>query len=101
MATSPSTERAEGKVQEIAGSLKKGVGRLIGNEQMEAEGKAKEMMGQAHQEKAKAGQRVKGAVEELTGSVKKHVGKVIDNEQMEAEGKAKEMTGQVRQKINR
>lgn len=100
MATTPSTERVEGKVQEIAGSLKKGVGRLIGNEQMEAEGKVKEMRGQAHQEKAKAGQRVKGAVEELTGSAKKHIGQAIDNEQMEAEGKVKEMTGQARRKLN-
>ena len=56
---SPSNEsaRVEGKVEEIGGTLKKSVGQIIGNEQMELEGKLHEVRGQAHQESAKAGER--------------------------------------------
>ena len=46
------------------------MGQLIGNEQMELEGRAKVLEGQAHQELAKAKARVKGAAEELTGEAK-------------------------------
>lgn len=100
MTASNTTERAEGKVQEIGGTLKKKVGHLIGNEQMELEGKAREVMGQARQESAKAGERVKGAVEELTGGVKGKVGELLDNEQMQVEGKARKMVGKIRQMTN-
>ena len=101
MSSDNKSERAEGKFEEIGGSIKKNVGRLIGNEQMEVEGKAKELKGQAHQEAAKAGERVRGVVEELTGSVKNRVGHLIDNEQMQIEGKLKELKGQVRQNANK
>lgn len=95
------TKRAEGKVEEIVGGIKKTVGRVIGNEQMEAEGKALKVEGQLRQESAKAGERVKGAVEQVTGTVKKKVGQLIDNEQMEVEGKLKALKGEARQEANR
>ncbi len=94
-------DRGEGAAEELGGKIKKTVGSVIGNEQMEAEGKAKELQGQAKQEAAKAGERTKGAVEEVVGTVKNRVGAVIDNEQMQAEGKAKELTGEARQKANK
>ena len=43
------SDRAAGAVKEAGGKIKKGVGKLIGNEQMEAEGKAKELQGEARQ----------------------------------------------------
>ena len=43
------SDRAEGAAEEIGGKIKKHVGRAIGNEQMEVEGKAKELKGQARQ----------------------------------------------------
>lgn len=95
------SDRAEGKAEEIGGTIKKKIGHLIGNEQMEGEGKAKEMMGKAHQETAKAGERLKGAVEEATGTIKNRVGHIIDNEQMQVEGKVKELAGKARQKANK
>jgi len=94
-------KRAEGAVEEVGGKIKGAVGRVIGNEQMEAEGKATELKGEAKQEAAKAAERVKGAVEETVGNVKGKVGAVIDNEQMEAEGKATELKGEARQEANR
>ena len=93
-------KRVEGAAEELGGKIKKGVGSLIGNEQMEAEGHVTELKGEAKQATAKAAERVKGAVEEASGKIKKGVGKLIDNEQMEAEGKAKELKGEARQKAN-
>ncbi len=94
-------KRVEGKVEEVAGAIKKTVGRVIGSDQMEHEGKALQVEGQVRQESAKAGERVKGAVEELTGNVKNRVGHLIDNEQMEVEGKLKALKGKARQEANR
>jgi uncharacterized protein YjbJ (UPF0337 family) len=97
---SNTSKRIEGAAEELGGKIKGAVGHLIGNEQMEAEGKATELKGEAKQEAAKAGERVKGGLEEAGGAVKKNVGKLIDNEQMEAEGKATELKGEARQKAN-
>jgi len=88
-------------VEELGGKIKAGVGKLTGNERVEAEGRATELKGQAKQEAAKAAERAKGKVEELVGSAKAKVGDLIDNEQMEAEGDAKELKGQARQHANR
>ncbi len=43
------TERAKGAVEEVAGKVKNRVGAVIDNEQMQVEGKAKELKGQARQ----------------------------------------------------
>ena len=94
-------DRGEGAAEKVGGKIKQGIGKAIGNEQMEAEGKAKELKGEAREESAKAGERSKGKVEEVTGAIKNRVGAVIDNEQMQAEGKAKELQGEARQKVNR
>jgi uncharacterized protein YjbJ (UPF0337 family) len=95
------TNRGEGAAEELGGAIKKNVGKVIGNEQMEAEGKAKELKGQARQEAAKATERTTGKVEEVTGAIKNRVGAAIGNEQMQAEGKARELKGEARQKANR
>lgn len=95
------TERAKGKVEEIRGAVKEGVGDLIGNEQMQAEGHAEKVTGQARQEVVKAEEQVKGVGEEIGGKVTGAVGSLIGNEQMQAEGKAKELKGKGRQKANR
>lgn len=93
--------RAEGVAEQVGGKIKAGVGALIGNEQMEAEGRAKELKGEAREESAKAAERGKGALEEVGGAIKKTVGAVIDNEQMQVEGKATELKGEARQKANK
>ena len=94
------SKRAEGAAEEIGGKIKKGLGKLIGNDQMQAEGLVKEKKGEAKQEAAKASERTKGKVEQAVGAVKNRVGAVIDNEQMEAEGRAKELEGEARVKAN-
>jgi uncharacterized protein YjbJ (UPF0337 family) len=97
---SNASKRSEGAAEKLGGKIKNGIGKLIDNEQMQAEGKAKELKGTAKEESAKAAERSKGKVEEVTGAVKNRVGAVIDNQQMEVEGRAKELKGQARQKAN-
>jgi len=41
-------KRIEGAAEEVGGKIKGSVGSLIGNQQMEAEGKAKELQGRAN-----------------------------------------------------
>src|SRR5580698_4862870 len=94
------SNKGEGMAQQVGGKIKQVVGKVIGNEQMETEGKAKEVEGKARVEAAKAAERTKGKVEEAVGTVKNRVGAVIDNEQMEAEGKVAELKGEARQKAN-
>jgi uncharacterized protein YjbJ (UPF0337 family) len=98
---SNASKRSEGAAEKVGGKIKGTVGKLINNEQMEAEGKVKEAKGRAKEESAKAAERGKGKVEEVTGAIKNRVGAVIDNEQMQAEGKLKEIKGQARQRGNR
>ncbi len=52
------TTRIAGAVEQVGGMIKKGVGSLIGNQQMEAEGQAAELSGEAKQASAKAAERV-------------------------------------------
>ena len=95
------SKRGEGAAEELGGKIKKVAGQVLGNEQMEAEGRAKEAAGEAKQEGAKAAGRAEGKIEELAGAVKNRVGQVIDNEQMAAEGKVKELEGEAKQKANK
>jgi uncharacterized protein YjbJ (UPF0337 family) len=95
------SEKSEGVAEKIGGKIKKGIGAVIGDDQMRAEGKAKELRGEARVEAAKSAERGKGAVEEAVGAVKNRIGQVIDNDRMAAGGKAKELKGQARQATNK
>ena len=94
------TRRVQGAAEELGGKIEKAVGKVIGNEQLKADGRVAELHGKAEQEAAKTAERLKGKVEEVVGAVKSHVGGAIDSEQMQAEGKAKELKGAARQKAN-
>jgi uncharacterized protein YjbJ (UPF0337 family) len=65
---SNAAKRAAGAAQELSGKLKKTLGRVIGNQRMEAMGKARELQGQARQLAARAAERGKNAVEEAVGA---------------------------------
>jgi len=91
----------EGIGEEIGGKIQAGVGKLVGNEQMQAEGKAHELSGKAKQAAAKAAERTKGKVQEAVGSAKGAVGAALNDPRIEAEGRAKELEGEARQVANR
>jgi uncharacterized protein YjbJ (UPF0337 family) len=79
-----------GRMDEAKGAVKEGVGKTLGNEQMEAEGKAQRL-------KAKGARESAGAGNVAAGKVKEEVGDLLDNEQMEAEGKAQRLKGKTQQ----
>jgi uncharacterized protein YjbJ (UPF0337 family) len=97
---SNTSNRVAGAAEELKGTVKKGVGQATGNERMEAEGKAEELVGGAKQEAAKASERTKGAVEQVVGAAKSHAGSVLGNDHMQTDGKTTELKGEARQKLN-
>jgi uncharacterized protein YjbJ (UPF0337 family) len=98
---SNSTERAKGTLEKVSGVIKESIGKVIGNERLEAEGKTEQFEGNARIELAKATERAKGTFEQAAGVVKHKVGQVIGNDVMAAEGKAKALKGEVRQSVNK
>ena len=94
-------DRIHGAAEQLAGTVKNRIGHLIGDEQMEAEGKVAELKGKANHEYVKSGEWVKGSVEVLGGTVQNRLGHLIDNEEMEAKGKVLELKGQARQQADR
>jgi uncharacterized protein YjbJ (UPF0337 family) len=94
------TKRIEGAAEQVGGTIKKGVGSLIGNQQMQAEGRIAEVSGEAKQEAAKAAERVKGSIEQAGGALEHGAGKILGDNHMAAEGTAKKVKGEVRQKLN-
>jgi len=88
----------DGAADELGGMIKKGVGSLVGNEQMEAEGRAEEHEGEAKRKGARVGEHVKGAVTEASGVVEMNVGKVVDSKKMETEGRKEKAKGAARRK---
>jgi uncharacterized protein YjbJ (UPF0337 family) len=93
--------RARGRNQVIAGKVKQGVGKLIGNEQMVADGARGVIQGQAQEEAAKSAERVIGAGEELSGTIKHVVGDMIKSPELSIEGQAEANKGKHRQDVNR
>jgi uncharacterized protein YjbJ (UPF0337 family) len=95
------SDKSEGTAEKIGGTIKKGFGKLVGDEVMEAEGRAKELKGEARRESAKASERTKGKLEEVGGAIKNRVGRLIDDDEMAEEGKETELKGEDRQQSNR
>jgi uncharacterized protein YjbJ (UPF0337 family) len=75
-----------GRVDEAKGSLKEAAGKVLGNEEMEAEGKSQRTA-------AKAARETAGAANQVAGAAKREVGDALDNRQMEAEGEAQRLKG--------
>jgi uncharacterized protein YjbJ (UPF0337 family) len=77
-----------GRTEEMKGSVKEAAGKVLGNEQMQAEGEADQAKGKSQREAA-------GMKDSAVGSVKSGAGKVLGNEQMQAEGEADKLKGKV------
>lgn len=98
---SHSNKRIEGKGEEIGGRIQAGIGKLVGDERMQAAGLKHQVAGKAKQEAAKGAARTKGKVQEAIGAVKGGVGAALGNPRLEAEGRAQELEGEARQIANR
>lgn len=95
------SKRAAGAVEELGGKIKGAVGKLIGNDRMQAGGKATELKGRAKQSFAKATERTKGRVEKMVGGVESRLGAAVGNERVQVQGKATELKGDARQRGNK
>ena len=93
-------ERLAGKVDEVVGSVKKTVGRAVGDRSLEAEGTVREAGGQVRQEEAKAVGRTRGVGQQIAGKLKTAVGQVTGDESLEAEGRVEDAEGKLRRKAN-
>ena len=114
---STNTDRVVGKLEELGGSLKRGVGHLIGSERMEANGRAEQLNGRAHQKGLvvreelkqaaelgvqnveKAMKRAEGSAVQLAGAVQASVGDITANPKLKATGKANERKGRAARKV--
>ena len=78
-------DQVSGKVEQVAGRVKQGVGETIGNQKLANQGVADQ---------------VKGAAKETWGNVKDAAGVTADRHQTEAELRAKDARAGVRENIN-
>lgn len=74
------------RMDEIKGNIKQGAGKVTGNREMEAEGRAEHDM-------AKAKRETKGAAHQVKGRVEEGLGRVTGDEETEARGIADRMKG--------
>jgi uncharacterized protein YjbJ (UPF0337 family) len=98
---SNASKRSEGAAEETGGKIKEVVGKVIGSERMEAEGRARKLEGAAKKESAKAAERATGKAQEAVGAIKNRVGALVGDEELEAKGRVKELEGEARQRTNR
>ena len=75
-----------GRGDEMKGSLKEGLGKLSGDEALEAEGKAQKTSGRARR-------KVGGAATEAKGGLKEALGEVLESPTLKAKGKGARLRG--------
>jgi uncharacterized protein YjbJ (UPF0337 family) len=75
-----------GSGKELKGGLKEGVGKLIGNEKLEAKGHAEKVQGRTRR-------RAGGLAKEVKGTAKQGAGKLTGDIDLEFEGKAQAKAG--------
>jgi uncharacterized protein YjbJ (UPF0337 family) len=77
-----------GTKDEALGSVKQGIGKLTGDEALEAEGTMQKSSGRAKR-------RTGGAAREVKGNVQKAAGDLLDSPTLEAEGEADKARGRI------
>jgi uncharacterized protein YjbJ (UPF0337 family) len=94
-------KRIAGAAEELGGKVEKTAGQVTGNERLQTKGTARELVGRAKQEAAKAAGRTQGAVEQIVGAAKNRLGSAIGNDRMKAGGKATQLKGEARRNLNK
>jgi uncharacterized protein YjbJ (UPF0337 family) len=74
------------RMDEMKGNLKKGVGKVTGDKELEAEG-------EAEHDTAEAARKAKGVGNQVKGSVEEGVGNITGDEEMRARGAADRIKG--------
>lgn len=100
-----SDNRIEGAGNQFTGSVKEGVGKLTGNDQLQAEGLAQKAGGSVQNAAGKvedsvesrsfSDNRAEGTGKKVVGSIKEGVGGLTGNDKLRAEGAADKAEGSV------
>eukprot|EP01103_Thecamoeba_quadrilineata_P005805 TRINITY_DN15558_c0_g1_i1.p2 TRINITY_DN15558_c0_g1~~TRINITY_DN15558_c0_g1_i1.p2 ORF type:complete len:116 (-),score=25.50 TRINITY_DN15558_c0_g1_i1:90-389(-) len=98
MSTEPSKTHA--LKNEVVGTVQEGVGKIVHNEKMTAEGGAKKNAGHVEHAAAKAHTETKAAGNKVAGEVKDTVGDVTGHTGLQTEGKAQKAQGHVQSATN-
>jgi uncharacterized protein YjbJ (UPF0337 family) len=77
-----------GAKNEVVGGIKQGLGKMTGDEALEAEGTMQKTGG-------KAERKTSGAAHEVKGKIKKAAGKLLDSPTLQAEGEVDTVRGKV------
>ena len=77
-----------GRKDEFVGGIKEGLGKVTGDEALEAEGDAQQNAG-------KAERKMSGASREVKGNVKKAAGGLLGSPTLKAEGEADKIAGKI------
>jgi len=77
------------RIDELQGQIKKGIGSLTGNEEMQREGEAQEQA-------AKLKREAEGAVDQGVGKAQETIGEATDDTQTELEGKVRQAEGDIK-----
>lgn len=77
-----------GTKDEILGGVKQGLGKLTGDEALEAEGTMQKTGGRAARKST-------GAAHEVKGKIKKAAGDLLDSPTLKAEGEANKVRGKI------
>jgi uncharacterized protein YjbJ (UPF0337 family) len=75
-----------GSGKELKGSVKEGIGKVVGNEKLEAKGRAEKLQGRTRR-------RAGALPKEVKGTAKEAAGKMTGNIDLEYEGKAEAKVG--------
>ncbi len=63
------TDKIKGAANQVGGKIKEGVGKAIGNEQMEVEGKVQQVKGKTQQKVGEAKEKIKDAADAVADSI--------------------------------
>ena len=77
-----------GTKDEIVGGVKQGLGKLTGDEALEAEGKVQKSGG-------RAARKTTGAAHQVKGNIKKAAGDLLDSPTLQAEGEVDKVRGKI------
>lgn len=77
-----------GRKDEFVGGIKKGLGKMTGDEALEAEGTAQKESGEAKR-------KMSGAATEVKGNLKKGAGELLGSPSLKAEGEAERISGRI------
>ena len=70
---SSTTDKIKGVANEAVGNIKQGVGKVVGSEKLQGDGKAQEIKGEAQQAMGKAKEAVKDVADKAADTIKKNL----------------------------